>query len=114
MATISRPRRHSLQCPFLQDAFVLAELLVNPLLSRETVPRALQIYSEIRMPRAQLVYDLSRENTFNCTFHLPNGQATAEAVRERMKRCWDLTHGGGDPVEEMLRARRLLNEVLGT
>ncbi|KZP18795.1 FAD/NAD(P)-binding domain-containing protein [Athelia psychrophila] len=46
----------------IEDAYVLAALIANPKCTRSSLPRVLQIYDEVRPPKASNVRHLSRTN----------------------------------------------------
>ncbi|KZP07956.1 FAD/NAD(P)-binding domain-containing protein [Athelia psychrophila] len=46
----------------IEDAYVLAALLANPKCTPSSLPRVLQIYDEVRRPKASNVWHLSRTN----------------------------------------------------
>ncbi|KZP04830.1 FAD/NAD(P)-binding domain-containing protein [Athelia psychrophila] len=46
----------------IEDAYILAALLANPKCTLASLPRVLQIYDEVRRPKANNVWNLSRKN----------------------------------------------------
>ena len=72
--------------------------------------RALGIYSQIRLPGAKIVVDMSRENSYLSAFHTPGEDIPLPVLGERMQQCWEMTHGRDDPVEDVVRALELLEK----
>lgn len=64
---------------------MLAPLLRNASTTRTSVARALSIYSQVRMPAAKIVVDMSRENSYLSAFHTPGeAEISLPGLGERM------------------------------
>lgn len=100
----------------IQDAYVISALLSSPLTTRDTIPKALEIYSRIRLPVAYLVFERSRQSGRYCGFYDPENpglesgawdlEKLAEDLREN--REWHL--GVPHPKEAMAKALALLGQ----
>ena len=93
---------------------MLAPLLRHPSTTRENAARAMGIYSQVRMAGAKIVVDKSRENSYLSAFHRPPEEGVSlSELGERMQRCWEMTHGRNDPLEDMNWALDLFEKEIG-
>ena len=104
-----------------QDAYVLASLLINPLTTRETLPKALEAYDSIRRPLAQSVLENSRATGFVFEFKTEDYDGrTIETeddlteLKHSAKRLWPLWKWAwtGQPEDDVLLAERVFREML--
>lgn len=71
-----------------QDAYVLGRVLSDPLVSRATIPQALQAYDAIRRPHAQKVVESSRTCGFLLDWALEYDQDAELAEQYRKAGGW--------------------------
>jgi hypothetical protein len=64
------------------------------------------------MPIAQTAATTSRENSFNCAMRTPDIIDSLPKLAIYMQKCWDLTHGHSDPVDDVQQALDQLNVAL--
>ncbi|RPD65123.1 FAD/NAD-P-binding domain-containing protein [Lentinus tigrinus ALCF2SS1-6] len=75
----------------IEDAFLLTRLLSHPQASVGNVQAILQVYSDIRRPRSQMVWDASQRAGAVYDGHGPRGptaQGSAEDLRDLWKPVW--------------------------
>ncbi|KDQ57982.1 hypothetical protein JAAARDRAFT_177120 [Jaapia argillacea MUCL 33604] len=72
----------------IEDAYILSALLVNPLCTRSTLRRALEIYDTVRVPIANRVLEGSRSNGMMYEFNSPG--YFQDEVRSKEGAGWDM------------------------
>ncbi|EIM91866.1 FAD/NAD-P-binding domain-containing protein [Stereum hirsutum FP-91666 SS1] len=100
----------------IEDAYVLSNLLSHPGVTRDNAPRALKVYSQIRLPFAYDVLERSRRGGLQYAFH--------DSQRGSDSSDWDLTRlakeiqqnsewaSTGHPKDELEHAVALLEKEL--
>ncbi|KAG1737580.1 uncharacterized protein EDB91DRAFT_1140799 [Suillus paluster] len=101
----------------MEDAFVLGRLLAHPLTTLDSVPAALKVYQDVRLP---LVQSLARESErTGRLYHLDslstdqgNEREELEIQRGKILSQWKW-EGEGSAVSQWLEAERKLQDIAG-
>lgn len=114
----------------VEDAYILGSLLGHPLVTLETVPAALKIYEQIRLPHANEVQRRSLRAAWLISFQDPrcarfdalDGESTVECTGDDTGRLWEIGHEmvtawmwawTTDIEDDRAKAIKLLEEKLG-
>lgn len=115
----------------LEDAYVLGSLLGDPAVTLETLPTALKIYEEVRLPFARDIQRRSAEAGWRQSFLDPicasfdtqDGDKSKECTGEDIGKLWEIGHALTDRMrwtwttdieDDRVRAMDLLKERLHT
>ncbi|KAF8920765.1 FAD/NAD-P-binding domain-containing protein [Mucidula mucida] len=85
----------------IEDAYILSTILSHPSITRENVTKALEIYSEIRVPFSRHVLESSRATGVDCALH-------DERMQAEMEWAWTWR-----PEDEQKKALDLVEKTLG-
>lgn len=97
----------------VEDTFILAELLADPLVrSIEDVPNAFEVYDRVRRSRTQRLVKYSRESGMLFQLRHPEFGEDIEKVRDELKSrqnwIWDIDLiGQGNEAKGLLRDMQL-------
>lgn len=113
----------------IEDAFILGTLLGHPAVTLETVPIALKLYEQLRLPLANEVQRRSLQAAWTVSFQdpryedfdAPDGETTTECTGDDIGRLWEMGHTmitdwmwawTTDAEDVRVRAIKLLEEKL--
>jgi hypothetical protein len=108
----STPRPSTSHTLWPQDAHTISTLLAHPLTTRTTVARALQAYSQTRLPIAQQFIEGSREHGMRTSFNWsPDAGLSLSELGARIDAASAITREG-DPLEDPKAAVTLFESLL--
>jgi len=95
----------------IEDAYILDTILSHPAVNRDNITKALEIYSQIRVPMSRHVLESSRRTGIDCALH--DEEATADLpafgkrMQEEMEWQWEW-----NPEDEKKKAWDLVEKTL--
>ncbi|KAF8146899.1 salicylate hydroxylase [Mycena galopus ATCC 62051] len=69
----------------IEDAYILDTILSHPAVNRSNITKALEIYSQVRVPMSRHVSDSSRRTGIDCGLHDEEAAADLDALGKRMQ-----------------------------
>lgn len=115
----------------IEDAYILGSILGHPAVTLETIPIALKLYEEVRLPLAnevqrrslQAAWIVSFQDPRFAQFDGPDGETTVECTGDDTGKLWEKGHAmitdwmwawTTDAEDVHVRAIKQLEEKLGT
>ncbi|KAJ7876157.1 salicylate hydroxylase [Mycena olivaceomarginata] len=69
----------------IEDAYILDTILSHPAVNRDNITKALEIYSQVRVPMSRHVVESSRRTGIDCALHDEAAAADLESLGKRMQ-----------------------------
>ncbi|KAF7351058.1 FAD/NAD-P-binding domain-containing protein [Mycena sanguinolenta] len=97
----------------IEDAYILDTILSHPAVNRSNITKALELYSQVRVPMSRHVLESSRRTGIDCALHDEEAAADLESLGKRMQEEmeWQWTWL---PEDEKKKAWDLVEKTLGS